>query len=110
MVHNYILLLHPASHEKRIHQARQDQGQDAGARAVEGRGQLDEVESLPGEVWKHTQEIVEESVAFADMVQASLFIYEESESKIYLIWEIQCCESSVANETLEDSFHVKICG
>jgi len=64
---------------------------------------------LPGEVDRYTDNLVEEGISFAEVIQAACSVYEETEREVDFVREVESSERSISNEAFEEAFNIKIC-
>ena len=76
---------------------------------VEAVEQLEEVESLPGEVAADADQVVQENVSLEKVDQLASSADEEPDCEEYLVGKVQAGETRVANEVLEDALNVELC-
>ena len=76
---------------------------------VEAVEQLEEVESLPGEVAADADQVVQENVSLEKVDQLASSADEEPDCEEYLVGKVQAGKTRVANEVLEDALNVELC-
>ena len=108
MLHEDDLLLDPASEEGDVGEEGEEHGQGPRAGLLEARHQLQEVESLPGEVAGDAEEVVEEDISLEEVNEAASAADEETTSEEDFIGEVEAGEGCVADETFEDALNVVV--
>ena len=108
MLHEDDLLLDPASEEGDVGEEGEQHGQGPPTGLLEARHQLQEVESLPGEVAGDAEEVVEEDISLEEVNEAASAADEETTSEEDFIGEVEAGEGCVADETFEDALNVVV--